>query len=94
MLNYLGRPDTNFKTIKVENTNKFDGTPKEYKDLLDFQKSSAYKKAIEKNNNLQTLIFENTWDPLPGQTIATRNPRIIWIKKGGKFKNNKWKPRL
>lgn len=44
-LNYIGRPDPKFKTIKVENTNKFDGTPKEYKDLLDFQKSSVYKKS-------------------------------------------------
>ena len=94
LLDYLGKPDPKFIRIKIENTNKFDGTPKEYKDLLDFQKSSAYKKAIEKNGNLQTLIFENTQDPLPGQTIATRNPGIIWIKKGGKFKNNKkWKPK-
>ena len=94
LLDYLGKPDSKFIRIKIENTNKFDGTPKEYKDLLDFQKSSAYKKAIEKNGNLQTLIFENTQDPLPGQTIATRNPGIIWIKKGGKFKNNKkWKPK-
>lgn len=92
-LGYTGIPDIkNPQIIEITNTKKINGKPRKFNDLLDFQKSSAYKNAIEDNENLQTIIYGNVMDPLPGHTIATRNPGIIYIKKGNKL-INKWKPK-
>lgn len=90
---YIGKSDPSISSIiTVANNKKINGIPADFEDLLAFQKSSEYKKALKDYDNLQTIIFENTMDPLPGHTIATRNSDIVWIKKGAKI-NNKWKPK-
>lgn len=91
-LSYIGKPSSAPTHIKISNT-KLDGlNPAKFEDLLEFQKSSAFNNTIKSNKDLQTLIYNNVFDPLEGYTIATRNPGIIWIKNGGTIKK-KWKPK-
>lgn len=58
----------------------------------DAQSSDGLKRVIGQRGDLQTLIYQNVMDPLPGHTISTRSNDVIYIKKGSKIKKE-WKPR-
>lgn len=66
--------------------------PKTLENLMQFQSSAGLKRVLGQRGDLQTLIYQNVMDPLPGHTISTRSKDVFYIKKGGKIKK-KWKPK-
>lgn len=67
--------------------------PKTLKNLMQFQNSNGLTRVLGQRGDLQTLMYENVMDPLPGHTISTRSKDVFYIKKGSKIKK-KWKPKL
>ena len=47
----------------------------------------------EKLRNAQNLIIDNIKDPTLGFSYGSLPDGLLQAKKGGKFKNNKWKPK-